>query len=590
MIFCKEEFMVKSHGKLSRAVAGIIGLMMLAAGCSQPSGGENTAKSSGGGGTSSLEGKVILNSGSADSSGVRVYLEKVGQDGAGESARAAATAGRTVSSFYAGTETDADGNYEFTELAAGEWTVYAVSGNEAAYTKVALEEGKRAAAPDLTLTLKGNISGVISVDGGSAAGAIVGIAGTSYMAVCGDDGKFTVSGIPAGTHKLCVWSGGNCTSFETEYTVAGGKTADAGEIKVSAGSGNPNYVTCTPTEHGIRFSGNLLYYYNSGSYSSGTQYITIRDTVNDVEMRNEESLGTSYFSYYYPLVEKGKDYSFTVTIKFGNVILSTSTFNVKAAGGLGELLVTNSSALSPVLTSDRVMRRNASPEFSAGFSGKILRQGTWYQLARGTSWDDSDSYWMISDVRWNDDTDGTYPLKDSLKISYWRDYEYIDNMLSGNSYFIESATYVRIAGFVYGDSDYSSVFKLNDWALKSGDWGGEKKKVLTVYGLYVDGQSVYSASEAEKLGITVDGAPGDGKERTVVNSDSSPAETVSSWSEISFFGDTLMQPQSLFKSDKYRFSRYSGSDVAAGTSSCTVSGDTAEYYRNDVTFYLTSIQ
>jgi len=41
--------MVKSHGKLSRAVAGIIGLMMLAAGCSQPSGGENTVKSSGGG-------------------------------------------------------------------------------------------------------------------------------------------------------------------------------------------------------------------------------------------------------------------------------------------------------------------------------------------------------------------------------------------------------------------------------------------------------------------------------------------------------------------------------------------------------------
>lgn len=542
------------------------------------------------GGTSSLEGKVILNSGSADSSGVRVYLEKVGQDGAGESARAAATAGRTVSSFYAGTETDAGGHYEFTDLAAGDWTVYAVSGNEAAYTKVTLAEGKRAAAPDLTLTLKGNISGVISVDGGSSAGAIVGIAGTSYMAVCGDDGKFTVSGIPAGTHKLCVWSGGNYTSFETEYTVAGGNTADAGEIKVSAGSGNPNYVSCTPTEHGIRFSGNLLYYYNSASYSSGTQYITIRDTVNDVEMRNEESLDTSYFSYYYPLVEKGKDYSFTVTVKFGNVILSTSTFNVKAAGGLGELLVTNSSALSPVLTSDRVMRRNASPEFTAGFSGKILRQGTWYQLARGTSWDDSDSYWMISDVRWNDDTDGTCPLKDSLKISGWRDYEYIDNMLSGNSYFIESATYVRIAGFVYGDSDCSSVFKLNDWVLKSGDWGGEKKKVLTVYGLYVDGQSVYSASDAEKLGITVDGAPGDGKERTVVDPDSSSAETVSSWSEISFFGDTLMQPQSLFRSDKYRFSRYSGSEVAAGTAKCSVSGDTAEYYRNDVTFYFTSIQ
>ena len=174
--------------------------------------------------------------GVTDFSGINVYLEKL--DSKGRSALVTETAekGRAANIFFASTVTAKDGSYSFSELADGNYTVYASNGDEAAYISATVAEGRSVTVEDLKLVLKGSISGTLQVTGGNAAGSIVGVAGTSYIAFVGSDGKFTISGVPAGKHKLCVMTNGKYKAFETEYNVDGITTASAGKISVTVES------------------------------------------------------------------------------------------------------------------------------------------------------------------------------------------------------------------------------------------------------------------------------------------------------------------------------------------------------------------
>jgi hypothetical protein len=139
-----------------------------------------------------------------DNSGISIFLESIDSSGKALSVIRSAATGKIARSAVFETTTDSDGTYEIPNVTAGIYTVYASSNNsleKEAYTKVTVTAGASVTAADLKLTATGSISGKVTVTNGSAGGALVGIAGTSYMAFCDSDGNFTISGVPAGTQK-----------------------------------------------------------------------------------------------------------------------------------------------------------------------------------------------------------------------------------------------------------------------------------------------------------------------------------------------------------------------------------------------------
>ena len=109
-----------------------------------------------------------------------------------------------------------DGSYEFYNLAPGTYTIYASSNDaveKAVSTNVYVAEGKAVSVEDLNLTATGKISGKISVDGNNTGneGFLVFVAGTSFMAATDSTGKYTITGIPAGTDYPVIASKGNYT-------------------------------------------------------------------------------------------------------------------------------------------------------------------------------------------------------------------------------------------------------------------------------------------------------------------------------------------------------------------------------------------
>ena len=296
-----------------------------------------------------INGKVVYeNAGTnTDLSGINVYLEKLEEENRSAAISASALSGRAATAaYYASTVTASDGSYKFSNLPNGNYTVYAVSKEEAAVRSAAIVDGGTITVEDLKLVLKGSLSGTLKVTGGDAAGSLVGVAGTSYIAFVGTDGKFTISGIPAGDYKLCVMTNGMYQAFDTTYKVDGKITADAGIIKVTIeatltenASSGIQYVTVKNVADGIQFSGSIQ---GEGSWnykSSHSVTICIKDINNGIAM---EQNWTKYYPWEtwrltYPLVDKGKEYNFTVSVAESNYTIYSENFTVTAKAVLVNL-------------------------------------------------------------------------------------------------------------------------------------------------------------------------------------------------------------------------------------------------------------
>ncbi|MDR1565903.1 MAG: hypothetical protein LBS48_01305, partial [Treponema sp.] len=83
-------------------------------------------------------------------------------------------------------------------MEAGTYTVYASSADaqeRAVAANVVVASGQAVTAEDLALTAVGNITGYVILDSNITAGnlgSLVFVAGTSYMAVTADNGKYTI--------------------------------------------------------------------------------------------------------------------------------------------------------------------------------------------------------------------------------------------------------------------------------------------------------------------------------------------------------------------------------------------------------------
>ncbi len=166
----------------------------------------------------SISGKVSY-SDSSDCSDIFVCIEKT--DGLKtDGLRAAAVANRSSSSKLNYVQASKTGEYSFTNLEAGNYTVYASSNNskeKAVYSNVNVRAGEVSLA-DLKLTATGSVSGKIILDNTAAdnQGFIVCLSGTSYMAVTDKDGSFTIDDIPVGNSYNLAVIYGTYTYFVTK--------------------------------------------------------------------------------------------------------------------------------------------------------------------------------------------------------------------------------------------------------------------------------------------------------------------------------------------------------------------------------------
>jgi hypothetical protein len=131
------------------------------------------------------------------------------------------------------TTTNTTGEYQFIDVPEGDYTLYASSedsSEKAVFTTITVEKGKAVTAPDLQLTAVGSISGriVLNQVATGNAGFIVFIANTSYIAITGDEGDFTISNVPVGTDYNLIIMKGTDTYYWDSISVSSGLITELG--------------------------------------------------------------------------------------------------------------------------------------------------------------------------------------------------------------------------------------------------------------------------------------------------------------------------------------------------------------------------
>ena len=549
-------------------------------------------------GTGSISGKAIYQEGVSDYSGITIVLERLAAENRSAAVSQSFLTGRAATSVFSNTVTKTDGSYEFKNLPDGSYTVYASNGDEAAYRSVTIAEGASVTVEDLKLVLKGSLSGTLQVTGGSAAGSIVGVAGTSYIAFVDEDGKFTISGIPAGKHKLCVMTNGKYQAFPTEYTVDGKTTTKAGVLSVTIENTSSDnaltYVTAMATERGIYFSGTIPSNVLTGSSNSSSNYtnticsIAIWEKESGISMHKEWTINTNDWNSWnmtYPLVDTDKKYNFDVSVGWHNYTFYSQNITITATGGLGEFRIENKDDYDIELTADRVIQNTGKPVFTNNSKVNVKRVGTdfyvnKYKTKPSNYWDGGS--WVYSTVVYGDYN--RMPLKDVYYLSGWREYEIVDALLSGNWYGIQSVTRVEIAGYSEDDNIY---FDMNDVKQKFGEWGGQRKKVLVEYGWSIEGnindadsytKFEFYDSKTNKKTAEIKGLPG-------------TKHGDYTYSEVYDFDDVIYEPQTLPEVEissaeapyAYRFRKWNKVFPFNLTSLTKETVDGTEYYVQKIT-------
>jgi len=175
------------------------------------------------------------------------------------------------------TTTSVDGEYILNGIPEGEYTLYASSkdsSEQAVYTAITVEKGRTLRAPDLQLTAVGSIRGRILLNGSVRGniGFIVFIADTSYMAITGDEGNFTISRVPSGTNYSLIIMRGTDTYYWDNVAVNAGEITQLG-MKTILSENFPGIISITwkgslagaPESPGLYWT-----YYNS---TDGNSYI-----------------------------------------------------------------------------------------------------------------------------------------------------------------------------------------------------------------------------------------------------------------------------------------------------------------------------
>lgn len=350
-------------------------------------------------GTGIISGTVKYADGNTSCEGIVVFIEKneaAAASGAFSvqqknistlSARSAAaststTANYVVNNAVAIAQTGSDGKFEFTKLAAGSYTVYAVSSNivldRAAFSTITITDGASQTV-SLELTATGSISGTVQLDGKTTgnSGIFVYVPGTNWIALTGDSGSFTLSNVPVSStaYTLVVSYNGTIRSFAagsdsvTTVTVTAGSTAPAGIMNFATTekkhyltdkSGNvstTNYVQATKS--GLKFVltdlpantvalglGLIGHYNESGNYVGEGWGFTIDKIDYTKGVTEQNSIGPVVYTF--PLVDKNVTYD-VYAVAYDSTwskLMDDLAKTVVSAGGYGSINISNANDIS----------------------------------------------------------------------------------------------------------------------------------------------------------------------------------------------------------------------------------------------------
>jgi hypothetical protein len=349
-------------------------------------------------GTGIISGTVKYADGETSSEGIVVFIEKNETAAASAafsvqqknistlSVRSAAASTSTTSNYVinnavAIAQTAGDGNFEFTELAAGSYTVYAVSSNiildRAAYSTITITDGASETV-SLELTATGSITGMVQLNGNATGngGIFVYVQGTSFIALTDDEGKFTISNVPVSSteYALDVSYKGKVRTFAagsdsvTTVLVTAGSTASAGTMNFaiikqyltdSSGTvSTKNYVQAVET--GLQFGltdmpdnaaavvfGFEGYTDASGTYHNEGAYLNV-DKIDYSKGVTEQDDITNILHTYH-LVVPDVTYKNVFVFIYNSEwtkLASYSVSEVAAVGGYGTIGVSNASDIA----------------------------------------------------------------------------------------------------------------------------------------------------------------------------------------------------------------------------------------------------
>ena len=242
-----------------------------------------------------------------------------------------------------------------------------------------------------------------------------------------------------------------------------------------------NKFTCTPTEEGIKFTGSLL---SNIPETTAKCVISIQDITNGITMYRDYSLPESTYESWemiYPLVEKGKKYTFEVKMEYQANVIHTEKFTVTAVGGLGEYKIENADSYTVTLSKDKKSISRTTQTFTdnSNVQKLIIDFGTQYDLYSNNDKATSvwDGIWIPSKQCWNITTnqigDFTQWEED------WYGYESFLERLRGRRLGIVSRTIIKIAGYTYNNT---TRFFLNDYKETFFDWDNEEEdKIFILY-------------------------------------------------------------------------------------------------------------
>lgn len=447
--------------------------------------------------------------------------------------------------------TDSKGNYSFTNVAEGVYTIYASSNSstkKAVTTNVVVKSSSTVTVEDLGLTATGSIKGKITstTPNSDLLGYDVFIAGTSYIAKVGSDGFYEITNIPAKKgYILCLQKGTYTKKINDNLEVKAhtctteGTSTEITEENIhndtfkwlgsfATAPSNPNlyeayfntsdgcsYIwngtnwdllamgqevteepkhafTCTPTEKGIKFTGALL----SNIQEQTTECtITVTDVQNNVSMEREYTLGNPWnvwesWEMVYPLVEKGKEYSFEVTTRCGSSIINSENFKVIAIGGFGEYIVENADTYKVTLSEDKTTLSRTPQIFTNNPNVPVIDYGTYYSVYSNSDTDTSiyNGVWIPQKICWDKTTKQMY-LLDSSNFE----------VLEGRRLGVGTTTKVKIAGFTYNDS---TLFSLNDYKEVFFNWDNNAPRKFFIIYSYIDEEKGINENYQDVPGVS----------------------------------------------------------------------------------------
>lgn len=148
--------------------------------------------------------------------------------------------------------TDASGAFEMHNVLPGTLELYVTSADGAALTagaaaygvkfpEVIVSDGKTTDLGTSELKRTGSLTGRVTFlenpNDLALAGSDVFVPGTSFLAKTGDDGSFTLGGLPEGSYKLQIQHTGFAVQRIDAVTIVSGETADLGEVPLSLSTG-----------------------------------------------------------------------------------------------------------------------------------------------------------------------------------------------------------------------------------------------------------------------------------------------------------------------------------------------------------------